>query len=99
MNKEQLSNLKHDLEDLQELEFKNFLAKHGIAEEKLLDDCIYYGNSATVGCFVYSSYYVYNILEDGKFFDIHQHSKKIDAFKDIADRFGLRYDEVNGLKR
>ena len=98
MNKEQLSTLKHDLVDFQELEFENFLARHGIKEERLLDDCIYYSNSTIVGCFVTDTYFVYNILEDGMFYDIHSHSNRIDAYKDIADRFGLTYRKPNGLK-
>ena len=100
MKKEDLIKLKHDLRDLQEEQFRQFLIENSVAEQCVLDDYTYSRLSSIVGCFKYNGeYFVYNTDEKSGYYGIERHARRIDAYKDIASRFGLRYGEVNGLKR
>jgi len=100
MYKDKLISLKHDLKDLQKEQFRQFLIANGVAEQCVIDDYTYSRLSSIVGCFKYNGqYFVYSTDEKTEYHNIQRHVRQIDAFKNIASRFGLKYGESKSLKK
>ncbi len=100
MQRERLNKIKHDLIDLQKEQFRQFLMENGVSEQCVLDDSTYSNRSSIVGIFKYNGqYFVYSTDAESEYYNIQRYVRRIDAFKDVASRFGLQYGEPNSLKR
>ena len=96
MEKDYLMYVKNGLKELLKEDFIQFLTDNGVANQCVIDRDTYTKMPSIVGTFKYNGmYFVYSTNERSEYFDIKRHARQLEAYQDIASRFGLEYAKTN----
>ncbi len=92
MEKDYLMYVRNGLKEQLKEDFRQFLIENGVANQCVIDSYTYSKLPSIVGCFKYGGmYFVYNTDEESEYFDIQRHERQLEAYRDVASRFGLEY--------